>query len=190
MALVVKDRVRETSTSSGTGDLILNGAVQAFQDFSVIGDGNTTYYTIVDATTGAWEVGIGTYTLSTTTLSRDIVLESSDGGTAINFAANTKDVFVTYPAERSVYVDGVNITPADPTVTTGAIFIPSGTTAQRPDPAVGGMFRFNAELGVFEGYDGVEWLSLSAGSELQGDLELQSGTEDLLVGTGSFDLNA
>jgi len=112
MALVVKDRVRETSTSSGTGDLILNGAVQAFQDFSVIGDGNTTYYTIVDATTGAWEVGLGTYTLSTTTLSRDTVLESSDGGTAVNFAANTKDVFVTYPAERSVYVDGGAISPA------------------------------------------------------------------------------
>lgn len=112
MALVVKDRVRETSTSSGTGDLILNGAVQAFQDFSIIGDGNTTYYTIVDATTGEFEVGIGTYTLSTTTLSRDTVLESSDGGAAINFTTNVKDVFVTYPAERSVYVDGGAISPA------------------------------------------------------------------------------
>jgi hypothetical protein len=109
MALVVKDRVRETSTSTGTGDIILNGAVQAFQDFSVIGDGNTTYYTIVDATTGAFEVGIGTYTLATTTLSRDTVLESSNAGAAVNFAANVKDVFVTYPAERAVYGDAGNV---------------------------------------------------------------------------------
>jgi hypothetical protein len=109
MPLVVKDRVRETSTSTGTGDIILNGAVQAFQDFSVIGDGNTTYYTIVDATTGAFEVGIGTYTLATTTLSRDTVLESSNAGAAVNFAANVKDVFVTYPAERAVYGDAGNV---------------------------------------------------------------------------------
>ena len=73
MALVVKDRVRETSTTSGTGSLTLAGAVTGFQSFSAIGDGNTTYYTIVDAGTGAWEVGIGTYTSSTTSLSRDEV---------------------------------------------------------------------------------------------------------------------
>lgn len=112
MALVVKDRVRETSTSTGTGNITLSGAVQAFQDFSVIGDGNTTYYTIVDATTGAWEVGIGTYTAVPTTLSRDTILESSNAGSAVNFAANVKDVFVTYPAERSVYVDAGAISPA------------------------------------------------------------------------------
>jgi hypothetical protein len=112
MALVVKDRVRETSTSTGTANVILSGAVQAFQDFSVIGDGNTTYYAIVDATTGDWEVGIGTYTLATTTLTRNTILESSDGGTAVNFAANVKDVFVTYPAERSVYTNGSDIVPA------------------------------------------------------------------------------
>lgn len=112
MALVVKDRVRETSTSTGTGSFILNGAVAGFQSFSVIGNANTTYYTIVDAVTGAWEVGIGTYTSATTTLSRDTVLESSTGGAKIDFAAGTKDVFVTYPAERSVYVEGSNIVPA------------------------------------------------------------------------------
>lgn len=112
MALVVKDRVRETSTSTGTGPVALNGAVQAFQDFTVIGDGNTTCYTIVDAQTGDWEVGIGTYTLATTTLSRDTVLESSNAGSLVNFAANVKDVFVTYPAERSVYTEGGAIVPA------------------------------------------------------------------------------
>ncbi len=112
MALVVKDRVRETSTSTGTGTIILNGAVSGFQGFSVIGDGNTTYYTIVDAATGSWEVGIGTYTLTGATLSRDSVLESSNAGNKVDFAAGTKDVFCTYPAERSVYVEGSTITPA------------------------------------------------------------------------------
>lgn len=120
MALVVKDRVRETSTSTGTANVILNGAVQAFQDFSVIGDGNTTYYAIVDASTGDWEVGIGTYTLSTTTLTRDTILESSTGGTAVNFTSNVKDVFVTYPAERAVYGDATNVVTGY-TITGGSI---------------------------------------------------------------------
>lgn len=111
MALVVKDRVRETTTTTGTGTLTLAGAVVGFQSFAVIGNANTTYYTIVDAVTGDWEVGIGTYTASGTTLSRDTVLESSNSGNLVDFAAGVKDVFCTYPAERSVYVDGTAITP-------------------------------------------------------------------------------
>ena len=103
MPLVVKDRVKETTTTAGTGTITLAGAVSGFQSFSVIGDGNTTYYAIVGGT--QWEVGIGTYTASGTTLSRDTVLESSTGGTKVNFAAGTKNVFCTYPAERSVDID-------------------------------------------------------------------------------------
>jgi hypothetical protein len=76
--------------------------VGGFQAFSVIGDGNTTYYTITDSTTSAWEVGLGTYTASGTTLSRDTVLDSSNAGALVDFAAGTKDVFVAYPAERAV----------------------------------------------------------------------------------------
>jgi hypothetical protein len=101
MALVVKDRVKESTTSTGTGTITLGGTFSGFQDFSAIGDGNTTYYTITDGTN--WEVGIGTYTASGTTLSRDTVLESSNSGSLVNFGAGTKDVFVTYPAERAVY---------------------------------------------------------------------------------------
>jgi hypothetical protein len=103
MALVVKDRVQETSTTTGTGTFTLAGAVTGFQSFSVIGNANTTYYAIVGGT--EWEVGLGTYTLSGTLLSRDTILESSNGGTAVNFSAGTKNVFVTYPAEESVYQD-------------------------------------------------------------------------------------
>jgi hypothetical protein len=103
MALVVKDRVQETSTTTGTGTFTLAGAVSGFQSFSAIGDGNTTYYAIVGG--AEWEVGLGTYTSSGTTLSRDTILESSNGGTAVNFSAGTKNVFVTYPAEKGLYLD-------------------------------------------------------------------------------------
>ena len=103
MALVVKDRVRETTTTTGTGTVTLGGATTGFQSFSVIGNGNTTFYTIQLSNTNEWEVGIGTYTSSGTTLSRDTILESSNGGTAVNFSAGTKDVFVTYPAEKAIY---------------------------------------------------------------------------------------
>ena len=104
MALVVKDRVRETTTTTGTGTITLGGAATGFQSFSVIGDANTTFYTIQLSNTNEWEVGIGTYTSSGTTLSRDTILESSNGGSAVNFSAGTKDVFVTYPAEKAIYL--------------------------------------------------------------------------------------
>jgi len=104
MALVVKDRVRESTTTTGTGTVTLGGAATGFQSFSVIGNGNTTFYTIQLSNTNEWEVGIGTYTSSGTTLSRDTILESSNGGTAVNFSAGTKDVFVTYPAEKAIYL--------------------------------------------------------------------------------------
>jgi hypothetical protein len=105
MALVLKDRVRVTSSTTGTGTFTLGAASAGYQDFSVIGDGNTTYYAIQNSGDNTWEVGIGTYTASGTTLSRDTILESSNGGTAVNFAAGTKDVFVTYPAEKGIYLD-------------------------------------------------------------------------------------
>ena len=104
MALVVKDRVRETTTTTGTGTITLGGAATGFQSFSVIGNANTTFYTIQLANSNEWEVGVGTYTSSGTTLSRDTILESSNGGTAVNFSAGTKDVFVTYPAEKAIYL--------------------------------------------------------------------------------------
>lgn len=106
MALVVADRVKETTTTAGTGTVTLAGASTGYQSFAAIGNGNTTYYTIAGQTTSEWEVGIGTYTSVGTTLSRDTVLSNSLGTTAkINFSAGTKDVFVTYPASKSTYED-------------------------------------------------------------------------------------
>ena len=100
MALVLADRVLETTTSTGSGTITLAGAKQGYQTFAVIGDGNQTYYTI--ASQSEWEVGIGTYTSSGTTLSRDTVLSSSAAGAKVTFSAGSKDVFVTYPSEKSV----------------------------------------------------------------------------------------
>jgi hypothetical protein len=109
MALVLADRVRETTDTGGTGAVTLDGALTAYQSFSQgIGDGNSTYYTIAAQLLDEWEVGIGTYTLSTDTLSRDTVLSSSTGGTLVNFTLGAKDVFVTQPAERTVFVDLYN----------------------------------------------------------------------------------
>lgn len=107
MALVVADRVKETTTTTGTGTVTLAGAEAGFQSFAAIGDGNTTYYAIVDSSAGDWEVGIGTYTASGTTLSRDTVISSSNAGSAVTFAAGSKDVFVTYPSDKAVYENGL-----------------------------------------------------------------------------------
>jgi hypothetical protein len=123
MAFVVKDRVKETTTTTGTGTVTLAGASTGFQSFSVIGNANQTYYTITDGTD--WEVGIGTYTSSGTTLSRDTVLESSNSGNLVNWSAGDKDVFVTYPAERSVMAVGGGVT-SD----TGAVYINKTTMNQ------------------------------------------------------------
>lgn len=103
MALVLKDRVRTASATVGTGALVLGAAAPGYQAFSVLGDGSTTYYTIVDPATNVWEVGVGVYTLSTNSLSRDTILDSSSGGAILNLTAGTKDVFVSLPAERAVY---------------------------------------------------------------------------------------
>jgi hypothetical protein len=132
MPLVLKDRVKETSTTTGTGTLTLGGAASGFQSFAVIGDGNSTYYAVVDAATGAWEVGIGTYTSSGTTLSRDVILESSNSGSAVDFAANVKDVFVTYPAERAV-IGGMGYVENAATVTQSSV-INAGNNAISAGP--------------------------------------------------------
>jgi hypothetical protein len=105
MALVIADRVRETTSSTGTGTITLGGPFSGFQPFSVIGNANTTYYAIIDPVAGSWEVGLGTYTSLGNTLSRNTVLSSSNSGSLVNFGAGLKDVICTQPSARAVYLD-------------------------------------------------------------------------------------
>lgn len=136
MPLVVKDRVRETTTTTGTGTVTLAGAVTGFQSFSAIGNGNTTFYTIAGQGTSEWEVGIGTYTSSGTTLSRDTVLASSNSGSKTNFSAGTKDVFVTYPAGRTLTGGGggIGALVVNNTTVTENYTVDTGTNAQSVGP--------------------------------------------------------
>jgi hypothetical protein len=132
MALVLKDRVKETSTTTGTGTFTLAGASTGYQSFSAIGNGNTTYYAIYLQGGSEWEVGIGTYTSSGTTLARTTVLASSNSGSAVNFSAGTKEVFVTMPAGKSVtgsngYVEN------DSTISTSSTIV-SGKNAMSAGP--------------------------------------------------------
>jgi len=111
VALILLDRVKVNTTTTGTGTVVLASTAPAgYQSFAVIGDNNTTYYTIAGQTTSEWEVGIGTYYLANSSLSRTTILSSSAANAAVTFSAGTKDVFVTYPAERAIYADSSNIT--------------------------------------------------------------------------------
>ena len=105
MTLALNDRVKETTTVTGTGTATLLGATTGFQPFAVIGNANTTYYCIADQGGANWEVGIGTYTASGTTLARTTVLASSNAGALVVFTTGVKDVFVTYPSEKGVWYD-------------------------------------------------------------------------------------
>jgi hypothetical protein len=104
MALVLKDRVKETTTTTGTGSFSLAGAVTGYDSFGQIGSGNTTYYAVYLDGGSEWEVGIGTYT-SPSTLSRDTILASSNSGSVVTFSAGQKTIWCDYPAGKAVYTD-------------------------------------------------------------------------------------
>ena len=103
MPLVLKDRVKETTTTTGTGTYTLAGALTGFEAFSQVGDGNTTYYTCTDGTD--FETGIGTFTLSGTTLARTTILQSSNSDSAVNWSSGTRTIFCTLPAEKMIFND-------------------------------------------------------------------------------------
>ena len=130
MALVLKDRVKETTTTTGTGTYTLAGAVTGFEAFSSVGDGNTTYYACTDGTD--FEVGIGTYTASGTTLARTTILQSSNSDSAVSWSSGTKTIFCAQPAEKAVFLDASgNIIAANGSALTAlnASNLASGTVA-------------------------------------------------------------
>ena len=124
MAFVIKDRVKETSTTTGTGTLTLAGAETGYQAFSVIGNSNTTFYGIEHQSASEWEVGIGTYTSSGTTLARTTVISSSNSGSAVDLSAGTKNVFVTLPAQnRGTVLQVVQATKTDSFSSTSTSYV-------------------------------------------------------------------
>jgi len=129
MALVLADRVRETTTTTGTGSVTLAGAYTGFQTFSAgVGNSNSTYYTIANVVSGEYEVGIGTYTSGGNTLSRTTVLTSSNAGSLVNFGSGSKDVFVTQPAARAVYVEGTSVVAANSATVPNSLLANSSLT--------------------------------------------------------------
>jgi hypothetical protein len=107
MALVLNDRVQQQGTANTTVSFTLTASVAGFQSFTVIGNGNTTYYSATDAS-GNWEVGIGTYSTTGPTLTRTTILSSSNSNTAVTFSG-TVNVFVTYPSEKSINYDANDV---------------------------------------------------------------------------------
>jgi len=134
MAFLLKDRVKETTTTTGTGDITLAGAVEGFQSFSsALSDADTTYYAISHRNADEWEVGLGTY--SAGVLTRTTVLESSNSDTAVSFTSGTKDIFITLPAEKAVALDGNDVLSIGNISTSGYLRGPATFTI---DPAAHG----------------------------------------------------
>ena len=131
MALVINNRVRELTSTEGTGAVTLGGAVGGFQTFAAgIGNSNTTYYTISINSENEWEVGLGTLSADSSTLARtNPPLESSNGDALVDFSAGSKEVFCTLPAEKAVYLDAsddpVGVTGTD--ITTEGVFFSNWT---------------------------------------------------------------
>ena len=191
MALILNDRVKETTTTVSTGTITLAGASTGFQSFAAVGNGNTTYYAIASQTLSEWEVGIGTYTSAGTTLSRTTVLASSNAGSLVNFSAGTKDVFVTYPSEKAVWLDasgnasalgipaaftGTNITGTAASLTAG-----NATALATARNIAGVSFNGTADIAIplgnlsnvtlsspttdqLLGYNGAAWVNVAANS--------------------------
>ena len=108
MAFILSDRVKETTTTTGTGTVTLGGTIDASKTFSAaIGDGNSTYYCI-ESPDGNFEVGIGTYTSSSNTLSRDTVISSTNGGSKISLVG-VSNVFCTQPGPKAVFINSVGL---------------------------------------------------------------------------------
>ena len=139
MALKIADRVRETTTTTGTGAISLGGAVTNFETFSAnLSNSDTTYYAIVDNTNGDFEVGLGTYASSGNTLTRTTPISSSNSNSAVNFGAGTKDVFITTPASKMTFLDA-----SGNLISTGGSSVVNTDLSNDTSPQLGGDLDMN-----------------------------------------------
>jgi hypothetical protein len=150
MAFAIGDRIQETTVTQGTGTVLLDGAVIGYQTFAVIGNLNTTYYTIADQAGANWEVGVGTYYLANSSLARTTILSSSNSNAAVSFGVGTKAVFVTYPAEQAILADPSNITTITNFVSSN-VLITGGTISGANFTGLGTMSTQNANAVVITG---------------------------------------
>ena len=200
MALVLADRVQETTNTTGTGTLTLAGAVASYQTFGAgIGNGNTTYYTILSGVN--WEVGIGTYTSAGTTLSRDTILSSSAAGAAISVAAGAL-VFGDYPAGKAVSTDTLATPPAiggttantirGSTVTANASVSGSSTTGAFAYGTLG--YSDTNHLATFQtsvnSYSQVEIQNTSNGTTASADMIVANDSTTSTTNYGDFGINS
>jgi len=145
MALVLADRVRETTNTTGTSSFALAGSVAGFRTFSsVMADSDTTYYAAVTTSGSAWEVGIGTYTTSTNTLTRSTILSSSNSGSIVSFGTGAKYVFITQPTERAVYSVGSNIVSNNGATVPNSLLANSSITINGNTVSLGGSTTITA----------------------------------------------
>jgi cytoskeletal protein CcmA (bactofilin family) len=159
MALTIADRVRETTTTTGTGTITLGGAVGNFETFTAnLSDGDTTYYAIVDANNSDFEVGLGTFTASGTTLARTTVIASSNSNSAVNLSSGSKDVFITLPASKMVFQDA-----------SGNVTIPGDLTVSGDDITMGTNTSGNLLIADGTNFNSIAVGSLSEISTVAGD---------------------
>lgn len=171
MTFVIKDRVKETSATTGTGTLTLAGAATGYQSFSVIGNSNTTFYGIEHQTANEWEVGVGTYSSSGTTLARTTIISSSNSGSAVDLSAGTKNVFVTLPAQhRGVVLQVVQVVKTDTFSTTSSLADVTGLAASITPSSTTSQVLGTVSLG-----------GMSAGDSTV-KAKVQRGTTDIYVG--------
>ena len=175
MALKIADRVRETTTTTGTGTINLAGAVTNFETFaSNLSNSDTTYYAIVDNTNGDFEVGLGTFsTGSPNTLARTTPISSSNSNSAVNFGAGTKDVFITTPASKMAFLNA-----------SGSLISSGGTSlmevANDTTPQLGGNLDVNGNSIVSTSNGNIAITPNGSGVvRLDGNVDIQSGTIDL-----------
>ena len=186
MALVLADRIKETSTTTGTSTYVLLGAAAGFEAFSTIGNGNTTYYCCTDGVD--FEVGIGTYNLTGTTLARTAILQSSNSDSVVVWGSGSRTLFCTQPAEKAVFLDASGNMPITNNATIGGTLDVTGSIEGASTLAMTGLITANAKIDL----NGTELIldadadtSITADTDDQIDIRV-AGADQITIKDGAI----